>query len=699
MSFFILIASTISIIANGDKVITIEALTAGDGQTGYITGSQYLAFQSINNRTDILQNYKLNLRWHNTNNDPSRAICQAICIANPTDTCHPTKDCNTTKVPNTNNQFTIPIMFGHPTSSLSATIAPILSAFDWAQISSSATSSELSEPKFSAFYRTVPSDDIQAKAIIWLCYKYNWSRIAVVYPADRYGAYLSNNIHEIAAKENIKVSSISYYAALIDSIESAAAAIKRSENFIIVLITGASSYSLALLFDIFERRGLLQFPYYYIGTDAWFQTERIQSAQIQKYTKGFIGTVPWQPTALHHEIYKSVGLGEMHNASMSQYEELVMRWEDALAHNEHFQELVENLRVNTDYLGAFSIYGWDTAHAIAYALEEYDRVYNLSNITNESTKNVSRRLRSILKESSFEFIGSTGYVAFDDDGNRLNALYTIGNVIDSNGSIEYFAVWDDSYNTSEADIDDTDESDCNNCTQDIIWPDAFVERDMQPRSEKLITYEVVSCNVTVEVVFTVLCILSICIVLFAIYLQWRWRKNKILMAASWKLNILTCTGCIMSHFVIIMYSWPSTTALCNIREWFLAISFTLVFMPLFMKTYRLSVLFTGMLKVRTMSDYKLVIGVLICLLLDCIIMSVFTAIEIDDIELVNGPKYSVHELWDVQQLYVYCNKDGKHFGGGHGTDKVFVVVIASWKAIQLLYGLCVALVDSRISLE
>merc|ERR1712176_221338 len=78
--------------------------------------------------------------------------------------------------------------------------------------------------------------------------------------------------------------------------------------------------------------------------------------------------------------------------------------------------------------------------------------------------------------------------------------------------------------------------------------------------------------------------------------------------------------------------------------------------------------------------------------------SIFTAIEIDDIELVDGPRYSKHELWDVQQQYVYCSKGGMDLWAHHETDKIFVTVIGSWKAIQLLFGLCVALIVSRISL-
>lgn len=64
--------------------------------------------------------------------------------------------------------------------------------YGWLQISSAATSKQLSEPTYPTFFRTVPSDAMQAKAIIWMCTRFGWDSIALFYHGDSYGVYLAN---------------------------------------------------------------------------------------------------------------------------------------------------------------------------------------------------------------------------------------------------------------------------------------------------------------------------------------------------------------------------------------------------------------------------------------------------------------------------------------------------------------------------
>ena len=53
---------------------------------------------------------------------------------------------------------------------------------DWAQISSTATSKALSDRNsYPTFYRTVPSDAIQARGIINLCLIFQWNSIGVIH--------------------------------------------------------------------------------------------------------------------------------------------------------------------------------------------------------------------------------------------------------------------------------------------------------------------------------------------------------------------------------------------------------------------------------------------------------------------------------------------------------------------------------------
>ena len=57
--------------------------------------------------------------------------------------------------------------------------------------------------------------------------------------------------------------------------------------YIIVVI--AHDFELTLTFAKLHDAGLMGFPYYYLGVDAWFHTSSIPFFHLQNYTMGFIG--------------------------------------------------------------------------------------------------------------------------------------------------------------------------------------------------------------------------------------------------------------------------------------------------------------------------------------------------------------------------------------------------------------------------
>ena len=93
------------------------SITAG----GFIFGSQWLATKLINNDSRILEDYTLELRLYNAQGDKSKAIHQAIDICTLSEN-GPISD---------DGSITIPMVLGLPTTSLSETVNPILSAYGW----------------------------------------------------------------------------------------------------------------------------------------------------------------------------------------------------------------------------------------------------------------------------------------------------------------------------------------------------------------------------------------------------------------------------------------------------------------------------------------------------------------------------------------------------------------------------------------
>ena len=413
-------------------------------------------------------------------------------------------------------------------------------------------------------------------------------------------------------------------------------------------------------------------------------------------------------------------------------------WEWHLVHDIKFSRLMDFASLSTtnalDEMEVFTIYGWDSAMAVGRALHEYDIKYNISNIhyplNNSTTVYLTDRLRGILKNEgneSFWFLGATGNVSFKQTGDRrlgfvlqftfcalvqyltfriwsflhfrnIYRLHSLGNVVDDDGKIEDFAVWiDDEKNGSF--VNDVDLTALN-----ITWPDAFVELGVRPMSSKMVqNVTVSSLNYRVQYSIISLSIVSMAVVLCVIFLQFLWRRNEIIRASSWKLNLITCTGCLLCHCTIILYGSKHNVALCNLRFWFLCISFTMVFMPLFMKTYRISIFVTGVLGVKNIQDYHLVIGVIICLLIDTLILAIFTILDPDRAILTNGDRYPHHALLDIQEQYAVCAKGLDHEWDAvdvmNSTSYVFLLVIVLWKGMQLVFGGTVAMIVSRSRLD
>ena len=191
-------------------------------------------------------------------------------------------------------------------------------------------------------------------------------------------------------------------------------------------------------------------------------------------------------------------------------------------------------------------------------------------------------------------------------------------------------------------------------TNDIVWPKDFTEAPVsQKQTERRLKSKAI--NFKIYLPLSILSFLSIIIVLLTGFTTFKYRRNSIIKAASWKLNLITCIGCVIAYITLFLYGIPVNDILCNIKEWLIIISFTLVFMPLFSKTYRISYIFTGWLDQRKIDDYKLVFFVLICLLFDILLLGIFTLIAPYSIVQINdGDPVKFNAVKEIQYEYNVC---------------------------------------------
>ena len=173
-------------------VINIYSITTSFSVGEELKRGHQMAIDQTNNNHSILSDYYLNFTVLHSGDDSTQALLHALEISYD----------NTEEINNDNLSVTVPIVLGCDWSSLSTVTAPTLSAFEWAQISSSSTSVILSETSsFRYFYRSVPSDSLQAQSLIYLCESFDWTEIGIIHVNDNYGVYLAVSISELATSK------------------------------------------------------------------------------------------------------------------------------------------------------------------------------------------------------------------------------------------------------------------------------------------------------------------------------------------------------------------------------------------------------------------------------------------------------------------------------------------------------------------
>ena len=97
-------------------------------------------------------------------------------------------DCESTNMGSTNASIPTVGIVGAAASRVSIPVASLGRLFQVPQVSFASTSPTLSvRETYTYFHRTVPPDNLQAKAIIDIVLHFNWNYISIIYVGDAYG--------------------------------------------------------------------------------------------------------------------------------------------------------------------------------------------------------------------------------------------------------------------------------------------------------------------------------------------------------------------------------------------------------------------------------------------------------------------------------------------------------------------------------
>ena len=190
---------------------------------------------------------------------------------------------------------------GAGSSAVTIPIAGLSRLFSVPQVSYSSSSVILNNrERYTYFYRTVPADNMEAKAIIDLLRYFKWTQISVVYSRDGYGQSGFDDLNAHAAEYNICVDlkeGIEEYFEQAQYDELAEKLVNNSKANVVVLY-GSRGNAEILLPSVarYQAKSSSQRTLTWIATGAWVQAvESIRKLkEINSYIAavGLFGTVP-----------------------------------------------------------------------------------------------------------------------------------------------------------------------------------------------------------------------------------------------------------------------------------------------------------------------------------------------------------------------------------------------------------------------
>ena len=334
--------------------------------------SMAYAIDEINSRTDLLPNITLAFTIRDTCGNSRYGLDQAFHFVQTTER---QASCSSN---NTTSRVSVSGVVGAQFSRVSINVANLLRLYRIPQISYISTADQLGDKsRFEYFFRTIPPDSLQARAIVDIIFQYDWTYVFALFSDDAYGiggiealeTYLSMNNRTCVA-DRIALPVQEFPESKYD-----AAVARMSQDFIrnasVAVIFGQLETAIGVMRAVRRARekGMTALDNMtWIGTDTW------GDSLPEMYRQDAGGILSVLPRALKHGEFDNHYLNLTPNRTSNEWFHIL--WEDqfncsisesscssdnALDQDDH--EQASQLTLVTDAVYAF-------AHAIHYLVEE-----------------------------------------------------------------------------------------------------------------------------------------------------------------------------------------------------------------------------------------------------------------------------------------------------------------------------------------
>ncbi|XP_039620037.1 extracellular calcium-sensing receptor-like [Polypterus senegalus] len=242
--------------------------------------SMIFAIEEINNNTNILPNITLGYSIFDTCSTHINALGSAITLA--------TGDEKKVSGPTCGNAPHVPVIIGDASSTSSMVIARTLGVFRIPMVSYFASCACLSNKnEFPSFFRTVPSDNFQAKAMAGLLKQFGWTWVGLISGDDDYGKFGIQIFKEEIQHFDVCIAFFEIIPKMYSKqkIMNIVETIKHSSAKVIVTFAiEADAYS--LLQEIVHQNISDK---QWIATEAWITSSLVSSQENHQFLAGTIG--------------------------------------------------------------------------------------------------------------------------------------------------------------------------------------------------------------------------------------------------------------------------------------------------------------------------------------------------------------------------------------------------------------------------
>ncbi|XP_072035545.1 gamma-aminobutyric acid type B receptor subunit 1-like [Amphiura filiformis] len=329
------------------------------------------------------------------------------------------------------------------------------------------------------------------------------------------------------------------------------------------------------------------------------------------------------------------------------------------------------------YIGIF----YDSCMSLVLALNSSARDLAALNKSLEDFEYSDFQIANIINDNLIKvnFIGLNGHMSFNSDGTRSSNI-AIRQVQYANGVHEWHDILKFSISTNNITVVEN---------ETFFWQKGFT-----PVDGKTEILKVVQINRLSRITLYTLTSFGICLSLFFSVINVVYRHKRAIKISSPKLNNFISSGSLLLYTSIYLFGQDTSNlsdsyilVLCKVRLAFICIGFSATFGALFMKTYRIHVIFHKAVKKfkRVALCSKLILGVLIPVVIDVLILGVLIIVTDPDISThrfeaqldITKPDAEVY----IVPVVEFCTSSYQLY---------FSVAIYGVKAVLLTFGVFLA---------